>query len=102
MESLDNLIEKTLKKLKLEKPAREWEAVHHWDEIVGEKIARISKPVRAENKILYVSVSSSSWCSELDFQKPKILKKIANKIGENIIHDIRFFSAALEQSWPSQ
>ena len=96
MESLDNLLEKTLKKLRLEKPAREWKAVHLWEKIVGEKIARFSKAVRAENKILYVSVSSSSWCSELDFQKPKILKKIAEEIGENVITDIRFFSSVLE------
>ncbi len=79
------------KDLGLDKKLDQVRVVELWPEIVGENIAKIARAERVNEGILYVKVSSTTWRTELLFQKREILQRIETRIGRNVIKDIRFF-----------
>lgn len=79
-----------IKDLGFEKKIDQVRIVRLWPEIVGENISNIAAAERVYEDILYVKVKSATWRTELLFQKRKILDRIDEKIGKNIIKDIRF------------
>ena len=79
-----------LRKLGIDNAVAQNSAINLWDETVGETVAKNAQPDRVEHGVLIVKVSSPTWRQELYFQKEQIIKKINNKIGKNIIRDIRF------------
>ena len=60
-----------------------------WEEVVGPTIAQNSKALEVKGKTLFVKTRSSAWRNEIAFQKDEILKAINDKIGLNLIKDIR-------------
>lgn len=71
-----------------------------WPRIVGDTLAKISKPKTVIRGTLYVDTSSSAWASELDLQKRRILKCIEEQAGETGIRDLRFRSTAWKSIEP--
>jgi predicted nucleic acid-binding Zn ribbon protein len=69
---------------------REYEAVIRWPSIVGERIARVSKPLRVEKGVLVVNVESAPWRSELTLRRREILEKVNSTLGGPVIREIRF------------
>ena len=47
-----------------------------WGSIVGETVARHSRPVSVENGVLKVAVTSQAWLTQTRFYTPSILKKL--------------------------
>jgi len=90
MQSLKIAIDSMLKKFGIENAIAQNNALNIWSEIVGEKVAKHTEPNRVEHGIMIIKVSSPTWRQELYFQKTEIIKKINNKIGRNVIRDIRF------------
>jgi predicted nucleic acid-binding Zn ribbon protein len=63
----------------------------HWGEIVGESLARISKPECILNKTLMVTVTHSTWAQELAFMKPVLMQKVRPYLKRgDVIDDIVF------------
>lgn len=79
-----------IKDLGFEKKLDQVRIIRVWPEIVGDNIANVAVAERVYEDILYVKVKSATWRTELLFQKRNILERINNKIGKNIIKDIRF------------
>lgn len=75
----------------IERKVNQYKILDLWPEIVGENIALVTQAERVNESVLYVKVKSMSWRTELLFQKSNILKKIEDKIGSNIIRDLRFY-----------
>jgi len=69
---------------------REYEAVTRWHAIVGERIAKVSRPLRVEKGVLVVNVESAPWRAELTLRRREILAKINSALGGPVISDIRF------------
>lgn len=46
-----------------------------WKSICGENVARHSKPVKLENKVLYINTDSSVWSNHLLLMKKQFFKK---------------------------
>ena len=90
MQSLKIAIDSMLRKFGIENAIAQNNALNLWGEIVGEKVAKNTKPDRVEHGVIIVRVSSPTWRQELFFQKNEIIKKINNKIGKKVIRDIRF------------
>jgi len=62
-----------------------------WERVVGETIARQTRPDRVTCGVLYVRVATSTWRQELHFLKGEILSGLNAIPGEEPISDIRFF-----------
>lgn len=60
----------------------------NWESLVGEKIARNSRPTGLVNDVLWVSVASSVWSQELSFKRRDIIRRIKERVTE--LKDIRF------------
>lgn len=68
----------------------EYEVITSWEELVGEQIARVTKPERIERGILVVSVNSAPWRTELSMRRLEIIDHINNAVGRKVIKEIRF------------
>jgi|GEM_PF-1534890 len=75
----------------LDKKIERYEFILHWEEIVGESLARISKPECILNKTLLVRVTHSTWAQELAFMKPVLIQKVRPYLKRgDVIDDIVF------------
>jgi predicted nucleic acid-binding Zn ribbon protein len=69
-----------------------WRAVTTWPEIVGAKVASISRAVRFVDDTLIVSVPDSSWRCQLSMESDCILEKIRDIPGGKVVRRIHFTS----------
>lgn len=69
---------------------RKYGVITNWDEVVGEQIARVARPQRIENGVLYVSVASAPWRAELTLKRTEIIQKLNEAAGSAVVKDIRF------------
>ena len=90
MQSLKIAIDSMLRKFGIDNAIAQNNALNIWNEIVGNTVAKNTEPDRVEHGVIIVKVSSPTWRQELYFQKKEIIQKINNKIGKNVIRDIRF------------
>lgn len=93
---LKYLLEPALKKCKSYNIIKSQLILDIWDASVGEKISKISTAIAFKNGILFVEVSTSSWLYELTMLKPDIIKKLNGALNKNMIKDIRFSVAKIQ------
>ena len=90
MEKLNTSIQNFLESYGLKKGVKQNSAILYWEEVVGKKISKNTKPQSVEHGTLTVSVSNPAWRQELVFKKEEIIKQLNKKIGENTIKEVRF------------
>ncbi len=73
---IKGILSKALAHKGLDKKIERYEFILHWHEIVGESLARISKPECIHNRTLIVRVVHSTWAQELAFMKPVLIQKV--------------------------
>ncbi len=61
-----------------------------WNYCVGEKIRKVSEPLRFEEGVLRVRVTHPQWQVTLDGMKPEIIARINKYIRKNLLTDVRF------------
>ena len=88
--SLSSVIEEIIEKLKPE--ADSWFEVlkSNWQNIVGNDIAKNTKPVKIEESVLFVKVSSHIWKAELKGGLGNVILKRVQKDITNKIKKIRW------------
>jgi hypothetical protein len=62
-------------------------ALSRWSEIVGEELAKNTRPIKLSPELLTVAVPSSVWAQELSLRKFEIIDKVRPFLGEI---DVRF------------
>ncbi len=93
---IGDIIPQIIAKMGLTQRVKEAEVIRDWRGMVGEVIAKHSKPVALEKGYLTVNVDSSPWLNELQrFSKPLILQKLQDKLGKSI-RDIKFRIGEIE------
>lgn len=91
-----NVLAGTLRRYGLDKEIARYEWVLHWEEIVGEEIAKRSKPEYMRGKTLVIRVTDSSWAQELSFHKEVILKRLKKHLqAEELLNDVFFYVGPL-------
>jgi len=65
-----------LRKHDLEQEVAGQAALVRWEEVVGGRIARVTRPTGIARGILYVDVASSPWMSELTLMRHDILARL--------------------------
>jgi predicted nucleic acid-binding Zn ribbon protein len=90
-QEISNILKKTLKKFGLENKINECEFFQNWSEIVGEELAKRTKPECIRGKKLVLRVEDSIWAQELSFQKDAIIRRIKKCVGNKAnIEDLLF------------
>jgi len=91
------VLETALRRNGLKADISKYMFVLHWPEIVGEEIAKRTKPECIRGKSLVVRVTNSVWSQELTFQKDIILKRLNKFLGNrDEVKDIQFFIGPLK------
>lgn len=90
MKQIGNILTQFLKDRGLEQPIKRHDALRLWPEVVGPTVAEITQPQRMSNHILFVQVNNMSWRNELIYYKEEIIKKLNEKIGDEVIKEIKF------------
>ncbi len=91
-EKVGYLVERLLKKWKKNANQRELTYNIVWKRVVGEQVAKHTRPLKIVDRRLVVSVESAVWMNELTFMREKIkieTRKLFAEYGINI-EDIIF------------
>ena len=62
---------------------------YYWKNVVGDMVAKNSKPAAFKNKTLLVHVTGSSWIHNLQFIKKNIIDKINSTMSSELVEDIK-------------
>lgn len=85
------VLKAALHRFGLDQEIERYRFVLHWQEIVGEEIAKLSRPESLRNGHLRVSVPSSVWAQELSFYKPVIINRLRKFLGaDSAVKDVSF------------
>ena len=88
--SFGQLLDPTLKEFGMEKKAKSYSIITNWTDIVGEKVAAVTIPLKLEKGILNVKVTNSVWRYELTMRKREIMSKITRAYGPDEVKDIQW------------
>lgn len=91
MKTIAQALNQLIRDLGIENEILKHKALASWPEVVGKKIANISRAEKIVGRTLFVNVKNDSWRNELLFFKKEIIEKLNKKIGKCIIDDLRFF-----------
>ena len=61
-----------------------------WPKVVGEALAKHSKPARLSGSQLTVNCSGSVYAQELDLQSAAFVAALADELGGGLVERIRF------------
>ncbi len=68
-----------------------------WPEVVGEAIARRTELASLRFHTLLVKVSGAMWVQELSLMREQIRSRLAVRLGEDLVREIRFVRGALRR-----
>lgn len=81
----------------IDKKLERYEFILHWDKIVGERLAEVSKPDYISRKVLIVRVLHPVWAQEFTFMKVGLLHKLAPFLKRgDVVEDMIFRVGPLE------
>ena len=90
MKALEQFLNRLIKELGYEKRLEYQRLLDSWPQVVGERIADVSRAERVQNGVMVVKVDSPVWRNELALEKERILKLLREKTGSRALVDIRF------------
>jgi len=67
-----------------------------WDAALGEAFARHCRPDGIRNGVLYARVRDSGWMQRIQLEKPRILARIEEAVGEPLAQDLRLRIGTLD------
>ncbi len=85
---ISDIIKGFLKEYELDGRIREIDLVNRWEEIVGKSINRHTLKIFLSGTTLYLTLDSSVVRQELHYNKKKLLERIAETMGEELVKDI--------------
>ena len=86
--SINQLVDKFLKKNKLEKGLLDLKVKKVWYELMENGVANYTTNVSLKNKTLYIKLSSAALKEELSYGKEKLIKLINERFKKTIVEKI--------------
>jgi predicted nucleic acid-binding Zn ribbon protein len=90
METIGHILNKCLNDLGIQKSVKRYRALQIWHDVVGERISKVTEPVRMSDAKLFVKVKNDTWRNEIVFYKKEIIGNINKALGSAVIDDIVF------------
>ncbi len=89
-EPIDRALATLIQELGIGSRIKQLKVLDVWAEVVGEHIAKVTRPDRIERGKLVVHVKKATWRNELTFLKKDIIAKLNQILGEEIVKEIIF------------
>ena len=80
----------------------EQEALFLWEEAVGERIARLTAPLRVREGVVFVEVQNHVLAQELNLLKGEYVRKLNQLLGEERVREIRFRVGGVLRELPEE
>jgi len=75
----------------IETPLKQKRLIDSWPAVVGEGINSYTENLFIKNQTLMVKLSSPALRSDLNMMKSRLVGKLNQRVGSQIITDIRFY-----------
>lgn len=85
---MQDAIKQFLKQSKLKNGVQALRIEEVWEEIMGKTIAKYTDKIQIVNQTLFISSSVAQLKHELMYQKEKIIERVNEALGENVIKDV--------------
>ena len=89
-ETVGDIITRLLKAENLEQKFDEQRVAAMWKDVVGQGINRYTVNRSVRNGVLYVTISSPPLRNELMMNRSRLVSRINDFMGHEVIHDIVF------------
>ena len=86
--SIGDALKEFLKKSKLKNGVQAMQVKDAWERIMGRTIANYTDKIEIINSTLYIYTSVAPLKNELIYQKPKIIERVNEELGERVIKDV--------------
>jgi predicted nucleic acid-binding Zn ribbon protein len=86
--SLGDALKYFLKNSKLKGYMQAMQIEDVWEEIMGKTIAKYTEKIQIQGKTLYITTSMAPLKQELLYQKENIIKRVNEKLGEDVINNV--------------
>ncbi len=86
---LKDAIEAFLKDNNLQTKLNETKIIGAWEEVTGKLISRHTLQMYIKDRTLFVKVDSAALREELTYQRSKLVKKLNQAAGFDVIEDIK-------------
>jgi predicted nucleic acid-binding Zn ribbon protein len=83
--SLQDAIQQFLQKSRLKSGIQALRIEEVWEQVMGKTIAKYTDKIQIINQTLYITSSVAPLKNELLYQKEKIIERINEALGENIV-----------------
>lgn len=90
-ESLGSVLNKEIQRRGWGKDIAGGWVTSNWEELVGAKIAQHTRVEMIKDKKLFITCDSTAWATNLRMMQRQILQVITEKVGPNIITELRIF-----------
>ncbi len=90
-ESLGSILNKEIQSRGWGKDIAAGWVTSHWEELVGPKIAQHTRVEMIKDKKLFITCDSTAWATNLRMMQRQILQVIAEKVGPNVIAELKIF-----------
>ena len=90
VQQIKDLIMRNLRVQGLETPLLQKRLIDEWPTVMGEAIAKYTEGLYIRNQTLFVHLTIPALRAELSMQRKKIVKKLNEQVGSQVIADIRF------------
>jgi predicted nucleic acid-binding Zn ribbon protein len=92
------MLERLMKQRGWQKPAAEATVFGAWEKVVGEDIAKHSRPIKLDAGVLTVEAESTAWATQLRMLTGKLIRSIAAEVGHNVVTRLNIHGPAAP-SW---
>ena len=92
------VLERLMKARGWEKPKAEATVFGAWEKVVGQDIAKHSRPVKLDAGVLTVEAESTAWATQLRMLAATLLRSIAKEVGHNVVTRLNIHGPAAP-SW---
>ena len=92
------VLQRLMKQRGWEKPKAEATVFGAWEKVVGEDIAKHSRPVKLDDGVLTVEAESTAWATQLRMLAASLLRNIASEVGHNVVTKLNIHGPAAP-SW---
>lgn len=97
MKEIGEIIEQLLKKKNMWHLVQEYSLIDEWENIVGKRIASVTRARSISRGVLKVNVADSTWSYHLNLLKPRLIKKLNEHAEKKAVTDIIFQIGEVEK-----
>lgn len=85
---MDELLKEFMKRIPHRTKLQRGMVLHVWPEIVGDKIAAVTRNLHFEGNRLVLEVNNSAWRHEIHMKRFSIVKRLNEKVGSKVVQEI--------------